>query len=173
MQQIVDLRNDEAFQELNVGFVSIAFDSPAELAEGAEQYDVGDVPLLTDADHVVSEAYDVMQWAVGTGEPGHTFILVDVEGKVAWTAVEEKYFTSTLVPISENPAQVRASNKNEGTITYKLLYPFISLNPGEEKTYSFFLYIGPKDIDILSSQNALLEKTIDFGWLISSQNRFC
>ncbi len=44
------------------------------------------------------------------------------------------------------------------------MYPFISLNPGEEKTYSFFLYIGPKDIDILSSQNALLEKTINFGW---------
>lgn len=87
-----------------------------------------------------------------------------IEGKVAWTAVEEKYFTSTLIPLSENPSQVRASRKNEDTITYKLLYPFISLNPGEEKTYSFFLYIGPKDIDILSSQNALLEKTIDFGW---------
>ena len=87
-----------------------------------------------------------------------------IEGKVAWTAVEEKYFTSALVPLSENPAQLRASKKNEDTVTYKLLYPFISLNPGEEKTYSFFLYIGPKDIDILSSQNALLEKTIDFGW---------
>lgn len=87
-----------------------------------------------------------------------------IEGKVAWTAIEEKYFTSILVPLSENPAQVRISKKNEHTITYKLLYPFISLNPGEEKTYSFFLYIGPKDIDILSSQNALLEKTIDFGW---------
>ena len=87
-----------------------------------------------------------------------------IEGKVAWTAVEEKYFTSTLVPLSENPAQVRASKKNEDTVTYKLMYPFISLNPGEEKTYTFFLYIGPKDIDILSSQNALLEKTIDFGW---------
>jgi YidC/Oxa1 family membrane protein insertase len=87
-----------------------------------------------------------------------------IEGKVSWTAIEEKYFTSILVPLSENPAQVRASKKNEDTVTYKLLYPFISLNPGEEKTYSFFLYIGPKDIDILSSQNALLEKTINFGW---------
>ena len=84
MQQIVDLQNDEAFQELGVGFVSIAFDSSAELAEGAQQFDVGDVPLLTDADHAVSEAYDVLQWAVGSGEPGHTFILVDADGKIAW-----------------------------------------------------------------------------------------
>ncbi len=87
-----------------------------------------------------------------------------IEGKVAWTAVEEKYFTSAIVPVSENPAQVRVSKKNESTIAYKLLYPYIALKPGEEKEYAFSLYIGPKDIDILRAQNALLEKTIDFGW---------
>ena len=87
-----------------------------------------------------------------------------IEGKVAWTAVEEKYFTSAIVPVSENPAQVRVSKKNDSTITYKLLYPYIALKPGEEKSYTFSLYIGPKDIDILREQNAQLEKTIDFGW---------
>ena len=25
-----------------------------------------------------------MQWAVGTGEPGHTFILVDKNGAIRW-----------------------------------------------------------------------------------------
>ena len=40
--------------------------------------------MLVDADHSVSEAYDVLQWAVGTGEPGHTFILVGAKGKIAW-----------------------------------------------------------------------------------------
>ncbi|MBC8331482.1 MAG: hypothetical protein H8E28_05830, partial [Anaerolineae bacterium] len=24
------------------------------------------------------------QWAVATGEPGHTFVLVDADGKIAW-----------------------------------------------------------------------------------------
>ncbi len=42
------------------------------------------VPMLVDADHQVSEAYDVLQWAVGTGEPGHTFVLVDEQGTVVW-----------------------------------------------------------------------------------------
>ena len=29
-------------------------------------------------------AYDVLQWAVGTGEPGQTFVLVNADGRVAW-----------------------------------------------------------------------------------------
>lgn len=42
------------------------------------------VPMLVDIDHSVSEAYNVLQWAVGTGEPGHTFVLIDGTGKIAW-----------------------------------------------------------------------------------------
>jgi hypothetical protein len=40
--------------------------------------------MLVDAERSVSRTYDVLQWAVGTGEPGHTFILVDAEGEIAW-----------------------------------------------------------------------------------------
>jgi peroxiredoxin len=84
MQQIVDLRNDPDFQTLDVALLSIAFDPPAEQAAGAVQYGIEGVPLTADTDGKVSEAYDVLQWAVATGEPGHTFILVDKEGKVVW-----------------------------------------------------------------------------------------
>lgn len=84
MQQIVDLQNDPAFQALNVNLVSVAFDSQAEQAQGAVEYGISSVPLLVDGDQSVSEAYDVLQWAVKTGEPGHTFILVDGDGEIAW-----------------------------------------------------------------------------------------
>ncbi len=40
--------------------------------------------MLVDADSAVSAAYDVLKWAIASGEPGHTFILVDREGRVAW-----------------------------------------------------------------------------------------
>lgn len=40
--------------------------------------------MLVDAGATVSTQYDVMQWASGTGEPGHTFAVVDGEGKLAW-----------------------------------------------------------------------------------------
>lgn len=84
MQQIVDLEKDPEFQSLGVGLVSIALDSPEELAAGKINYGIESVPLLSDGDQAVSEAYDVIKWAVGTGEPGHTFILVDEDGKVTW-----------------------------------------------------------------------------------------
>ena len=84
MQQIVDLQNDPAFQALDVALLSIAFDSPEQLAAGAQEFGIMSVPLLTDAEQQVSQTYDVLQWAVGSGEPGHTFILVNAEGKISW-----------------------------------------------------------------------------------------
>lgn len=84
MEQIVDLQNDADFQALGVDVVSIAFDSPAEQRAGAQQYGIDSVPLLTDTEQAVSEAYTVLQWAAATGEPSHTFVLVDAEGQIAW-----------------------------------------------------------------------------------------
>lgn len=77
------MQNDPEFQALDVAFVSIAFDSPEEQAPERDALGI-QIPLLTDATHDVSESYDVLQWAVGTGEPGHTFVLVDEDGKVVW-----------------------------------------------------------------------------------------
>lgn len=83
MTQIVDLYNDPEFQALDVDFVSIAFDPADALAPERDALGI-EIPLLTDATHEVSESYDVLQWAVASGEPGHTFILVDGDGKVVW-----------------------------------------------------------------------------------------
>ena len=80
----MDLENDSEFGALGVDLVSIAFDSPQVLSAAGAEYGVGATPLLSDPDGSVSEAYDVLQWAVATGEPGHTFILVDRDGKIAW-----------------------------------------------------------------------------------------
>jgi hypothetical protein len=39
--------------------------------------------VLTDPENKVATSHGVMQWAVGS-EPGHTFVLVDESGEVAW-----------------------------------------------------------------------------------------
>jgi peroxiredoxin len=83
MQQIVDLQNEPAFQSLDVAFLSIAFDSPDVLRNAGQATGV-QIPLLSDEGHSVSKAYGVLQWAVASGEPGHTFVLVDEIGKVVW-----------------------------------------------------------------------------------------
>lgn len=64
--------------------MSIAFDSPAEQAGAAAEYGISSVPMASDSDGSVSEAYGVLEWAVATGEPGHTFVLVNRDGEVAW-----------------------------------------------------------------------------------------
>lgn len=83
MQQIVDLQNSPEFQNLNIAYLSIAFDSIEELSEMAAEYGTT-IPLLSDPDGQVSSSYGVLQWAVGTGEPGHTFVLVGEDGRIAW-----------------------------------------------------------------------------------------
>ncbi len=40
--------------------------------------------MAVDADGTVSGAYDVLQWAIDSGEPSHTFVLVDQAGRIAW-----------------------------------------------------------------------------------------
>ena len=84
MQQIVDLEADSSFEALGVELVSVSFDDAPTQKQAAEAVGVASTPMLVDGDHSVSEAYDVLQWAVGTGEPGHTFVLVDGEGGIAW-----------------------------------------------------------------------------------------
>ncbi len=112
MKQIVDLQNDAAFQALDVALLSIALDTPAELAAGAQEYGIT-VPMLTDADKKVSEAYDVLQWAVATGEPGHTFILVNQDGKVAWIRDYGAPQNDGVmyVPVDELTQQIQANLK--------------------------------------------------------------
>ncbi len=84
MQQIVDLESDPEFQALDVALLSIALDLPSELAAGAQEYGIQTTPLLTDEDKSVSQAFDVLKWAIASGEPGHTFILVGKDGKITW-----------------------------------------------------------------------------------------
>ena len=84
MQQIVDLQNSPEFQALNVQVISIARDSISDMAPESKTLGITDIPVLSDPDLAVSEEYDVLQWAIDNGEPSHTFILVDEQGKISW-----------------------------------------------------------------------------------------
>ena len=111
MEQIVDLQNDADFQSLGVAVVSIALDPLAEQASGAQEYGITQVPLLIDGDKSVSAAYDVLKWAVGSGEPGHTFVLVDKDGRIAWVkdyGAPDNPNRTMYVQVSELYQQVKA-----------------------------------------------------------------
>jgi alkyl hydroperoxide reductase subunit AhpC len=54
------------------------------MAPEAKGLGITNVPVLSDPDLQVSGAYDVLQWAIDNGEPSHTFVLVDKDGKIVW-----------------------------------------------------------------------------------------
>ncbi len=62
--------------------LSIATDPPEAWREVADEEDIA-LPLLSDPGAKVSTNYGVMAWGMG-GEPGHTFVLVEGDGTVAW-----------------------------------------------------------------------------------------
>src|SRR6056297_45388 len=84
MKQIVDLQNSSEFQALDVQVISIARDSVAEMAPEVSRWGISSVPVLSDPDLSVSAEYNVLKWAIGNGEPSHTFVLVDDKGKIVW-----------------------------------------------------------------------------------------
>jgi hypothetical protein len=70
--------------------------------------------MAVDADSSTSESYDVLRWAIASGEPGHTFVLVDKEGKIRWIrdyGAPDLAERTMYVPLDEMVQQVRDSLK--------------------------------------------------------------
>jgi peroxiredoxin len=83
--QVVDLQESEGFRALDVELLSIAPDSSEAWHDDGEQYGISEYrTVLSDEGNEVAEKYDVMRWQAATGEPGHTFVLIDESGRVAW-----------------------------------------------------------------------------------------
>ncbi|MEN6508483.1 MAG: membrane protein insertase YidC [Smithella sp.] len=83
---------------------------------------------------------------------------------VLWSAYESKYFIASLIP--ENPSltnvvMTRDANNmvRVGTKGRKEVIP-----GGQNSVFSYSLYLGPKQYDLLSTLGVGLENAIDFGW---------
>jgi YidC/Oxa1 family membrane protein insertase len=82
------------------------------------------------------------------------------KGDVKWSAIQDKYFLSVLMPQKASAALA----KKEGD---KLVSAGVRFSPPANKsTMAMQLYAGPKEYDTLKSLNVGLEDTIDFGWFV-------
>jgi peroxiredoxin len=85
----VDLQESRGFKALGVELLSISPDHPESWLQVGEEFGL-ETPLLSDPRNGVASRYGVMEWRipphapVESAEPGHTFVLVDEAGKVAW-----------------------------------------------------------------------------------------
>jgi peroxiredoxin len=83
MQQVVDLHSDGSFRDLDVELLSISPDPLHAWREGVREFGIRS-PALSDEGNRVAGDYGVMQWAMPSGEPGHTFVLVGRDGTIRW-----------------------------------------------------------------------------------------
>jgi peroxiredoxin len=83
MQQVVDLQNDPGFESSGVQLLSISPDSVDDWAAQNAELQITQ-PTLSDENNKVWVRYGSLAWTMGTGEPGHTFVLIDGAGRVVW-----------------------------------------------------------------------------------------
>jgi len=83
MQQVVDLQNDARFRALGVQLIWISPDPVGAWRREGEKLGMT-VPMLSDPGNAVWMKYGILEWMMATGEPGHTFLLVGGDGRIAW-----------------------------------------------------------------------------------------
>ena len=70
--------------KLNVTPLSVSPEAPAQQRPTVDQYQLT-YPVLSHAGTSMTKDYDLYRFSMGHGDkPGHTFILVDVDGTVKW-----------------------------------------------------------------------------------------
>ena len=84
---------------------------------------------------------------------------------VSWGGYESKYFIMSLIPKQPSLTNL-VFGKNERNLVYVGVEGPKNLIPsGQEGRFSYSLYFGPKDYDLLKAQNVGLENAIDYGWI--------
>lgn len=83
MKQVVDLQKSGAFKNLGVELLSVSPDPVGAWRDEGGGMGISS-QMLSDPDNKVWLKYGTVDWMMSSNEPGHTFVLVDETGTVAW-----------------------------------------------------------------------------------------
>lgn len=87
MQQIPELeKSPDEFEKLEVEVLAVSgVDSVGDLKQGLDRFGIRKTPLLSYTNANTEIDYDLTRFSMGMGRrAGHTFILVDKNGKIVW-----------------------------------------------------------------------------------------
>jgi YidC/Oxa1 family membrane protein insertase len=87
-------------------------------------------------------------------------------GNVAWAAFLEKYFLVAAVPPTAEGSTLRLAPHlgQDKVAELELLGPVFELLPGAEATFSYRLYLGPKETNALAPLGSNLDALVHYGF---------
>jgi YidC/Oxa1 family membrane protein insertase len=87
-----------------------------------------------------------------------------INGQMDWAGYEGTYFICAILPQNESARSMTVASFGEDGIKMQMNSDLDTLQPGEEKVYTYKLFFGPKKLDVLKSVGSNLHKALNFGW---------
>ncbi len=86
------------------------------------------------------------------------------EGNFSFAGLEDTYFAAAFLPTGGGPMKLLTFGDTVATATDPKEQPRVGAGIGESGRNLFSVFVGPKDLDILTKVNPKLASIIDFGW---------
>jgi YidC/Oxa1 family membrane protein insertase len=83
--------------------------------------------------------------------------------QVSWAGYEDKYFLAALFPGDAVPMTVDITKPSDDAVTINCVKKAASSRSVDQLVFTYGVYCGPKDLEILRSVGMDLEKAINFG----------
>jgi YidC/Oxa1 family membrane protein insertase len=84
-------------------------------------------------------------------------------GKIAWVALQSRYFTTSLIPLKEEVASLRLALMPGNVVEAQYDSPEQVLAPNSRQSFEFLLFFGPKSMNAVMPAGHQLERIVDFG----------
>jgi YidC/Oxa1 family membrane protein insertase len=90
-----------------------------------------------------------------------------VKGQADWIACECNYFMNAVLLEPGSMESLIVQSAGSDVVEMTVVGIPDSLQPGEVKTYTYKLFIGPKKLKLLKASGFNLDKAINYGWFDS------
>ena len=85
------------------------------------------------------------------------------KGKIKWISIEDRYFLASIIPGDEIDGSMKLAASDE-VVVNQLVNPVFEIMPGSQEVFQFFVFMGPKSMDLLNSLGYDLGKALNFGF---------
>jgi YidC/Oxa1 family membrane protein insertase len=85
-------------------------------------------------------------------------------GKIIWVALENRYFTTSLIPLKEEDASLRLAVLPGNVVEAQYDAPEQVFAPNSRESFEYLLFFGPKSMQAIQPAGHQLERIVDFGY---------